>query len=208
MTSVTAVPLQPIKKGSVLRLWIGLAIVALAAAALAWFGTSSVRQKYASNEKFLADNSHEAGVVTTKSGLQYQVVRGGEGPSPTDDDVVLVSYKGTLRDGTVFDENPQAAFPVNGVVPGFTEALKLMQRGGEYRVWIPSDLGYGPNPPVNPQTGQPGLPADSLLIFDVKLLEFKSRAEVEAMQKQMQEQQKAAGGGAAQQLPPGVIPGQ
>jgi FKBP-type peptidyl-prolyl cis-trans isomerase FkpA len=194
--SVTAVPIHPIKKGSLTKYWIGIVLVALAAAALAYFGTSAVRTKYQSNDGFLAKNKGADGVVATKSGLQIKTLRGGEGKSPTDDDVVLIKYKGTLRDGTVFDENPQAAMPVGGVVPGFSEALKLMQRGGHYTVWIPGDLGYGPNPPVNPQTGQPGLPANALLIFDVELLEFKSQVEVEAMQKQLQEMQKKQGGAA------------
>jgi FKBP-type peptidyl-prolyl cis-trans isomerase FkpA len=194
--SVTAVPIHPIKKGSLTKYWIGIVLVALAAAALAYFGTSTVRTKYQSNDGFLAKNKNADGVITTKSGLQIKTLRGGEGKSPTDADVVLIKYKGTLRDGTVFDENPQAAMPVGGVVPGFSEALKLMQRGGSYTVWIPGDLGYGPNPPVNPQTGQPGLPANALLIFDVELFEFKSQVEVEAMQKQMQEMQKNQGGAA------------
>lgn len=194
--SVTAVPIHPIKKGSLTKYWIGIALVLLTAAALAYFGTSTVRSKYQSNDAFLSKNKSVAGVITTSSGLQIKSLRGGEGKSPTDDDVVLIKYKGTLRDGTVFDENPQAAMPVSGVVPGFSEALKKMQRGGHYTVWIPGDLGYGPNPPTNPQTGQPGLPANALLIFDVELLEFKSQAEVQAMQKQMQEMQKKQGGGA------------
>lgn len=194
--SVTAVPIHPIKKGSLTKYWIGIALVLLTAAALAYFGTSTVRSKYQSNDAFLSKNKSVAGVVTTTSGLQIKTLRGGEGKSPTDDDVVLIKYKGTLRDGTVFDENPQAAMPVGGVVPGFSEALKKMQRGGHYTVWIPGDLGYGPNPPTNPQTGQPGLPANALLVFDVELLEFKSQAEVQAMQKQIQEMQKKQGGGA------------
>jgi FKBP-type peptidyl-prolyl cis-trans isomerase FkpA len=158
--------------------------------------------KYQSNDAFLAGNTKVAGVETTSSGLQIKTLRGGEGTSPTDEDVVLIKYKGTLRDGTVFDQNPQAAMPVAGVVPGFSEALKKMQRGGHYTIWIPGKLGYGPNPPANPQTGQPSLPADALLIFDVELLEFKSRAEVEAMQKKMQEMQKKGGGAAPAGAPP------
>jgi FKBP-type peptidyl-prolyl cis-trans isomerase FkpA len=202
--SVTTVPIHPIKKGSLQKYWIGIALVVLAAAGLAYWGTQPIRGKYQSNDAFLAKNNSAAGVVTTASGLQIKTLRGGEGASPTDEDVVLIKYKGTLRDGTVFDENPQAAMPVAGVVPGFSEALKKMQRGGHYTVWIPGKLGYGPNPPSNPQTGQPALPADALLIFDVELLEFKSRAEVEAMQKKLQEMQKKQGGGAPAGGPPAV----
>lgn len=206
MSSATAVPLQPIKKGSVLRYWIAIALLVAGAFGLALWGTSSARDEY-------------GGAVTTASGLRYKVIRGGEGQSPGNDDVVLVNYTGRLADGTVFDQNPQGAMPVNGVVPGFSEGLKLMQRGGKYRLWIPASLGYGANPPPDPRTGQPGIPANSELTFDVELLEFKSRAEVEAMQKQMEEMQKAQGGaqgaipggvpgGPPQGLPPGVIPGQ
>jgi FKBP-type peptidyl-prolyl cis-trans isomerase 2 len=118
-----------------------------------------------------------------------------------------VSYKGMLKDGTVFDQNPQAGFPVTGVVPGFSEGLKIMQRGGKYRLWIPAELGYGPEDQRNPQTGEVVIPGGSELTFDVELLEFKSRAEIEAMQKQMQQQQGSAGdpaGGAPQGLPPEI----
>ncbi len=195
--SVTTVPIRPIKPGSLNKYWLGIALLVLAAAGLAIWGTQPIRSKYQSNDSFLAGNKKAAGVETTSSGLQIKTLRGGEGASPTDEDVVLIKYKGTLRDGTVFDENPQAAMPVAGVVPGFSEALKKMQRGGHYTIWIPGSLGYGPNPPSNPQTGQPALPADALLIFDVELLEFKSRAEVEAMQQKMQEMQKKSGGAPA-----------
>ncbi len=181
--SVTAVPIQPIKKGSLAKYWAAIALVLAAGGGLAYWGTANVRSEYGD-------------VVTTASGLRYKVVQTGEGKSPTDDDVVLVSYKGMLKDGTVFDQNPQAGFPVTGVVPGFSEGLKVMQRGGKYRLWIPSELGYGPEDQKNPQTGQVAIPGGSELIFDVELLEYKSRAEVEAMQRQMQEMQKQQGGAA------------
>lgn len=201
MSSVTAVPLQPIKKGSVLFYWIGIAVLILSAFGLAWWGTAGVRKEY-------------GGATTTASGLRYKVIRGGEGKSPTDEDVVLVKYTGRLANGKIFDQNPQAAFPLNGFVPGFAEGLKLMQRGGQYRLWIPSAIGYGAEDQRNPQTGEVAIPANSDLTFDVELLEFKSRAEVEAMQRQMEEMQKRQGGGqgvpggAPQGLPPGAIPGQ
>jgi FKBP-type peptidyl-prolyl cis-trans isomerase FkpA len=183
--SVTAVPISPIKKGSLTKYWVGIALVFATGGGLAYWGTSDVRQEYGD-------------VVSTASGLRYKVIQTGEGKSPTDDDVVLVSYKGMLKDGTVFDQNPQAGFPVTGVVPGFSEGLKIMQRGGKYRLWIPSELGYGPDDQKNPQTGQVAIPGGSELVFDVELLEFKSRAEVEAMQKQMQDMQKQQGAGAGQ----------
>lgn len=195
--SVTAVPIQPIKKGSLTKYWAGIALVLAAGGGLAYWGTADVRSEYGD-------------VVTTASGLRYKVLQTGEGKSPTDNDVVLISYKGMLKDGTVFDQNPQAGLPVTGVVPGFSEGLKIMQRGGKYRLWIPSKLGYGPEDQRNPQTGQVAIPGGSELIFDVELLEYKSRAEVEAMQKQMQEMQKQQGGaggqagGAPQGLPPEI----
>lgn len=202
--SVTAVPIQPIKKGSVAKYWTGVAVVLLAGASLAWWGTGDVRAKYATDDQFFADNASVSGVVTSKSGLQMQTIRGGEGKPPSDDDIVLVGYKGTLRDGTVFDQNPQAPMEVSGVVPGFSEALKKMQRGGKYKIWIPGKLGYGESPPPNSQ-----LKPNSTLIFEVELLDYRSRAEVEAMRKEaeaMQKQQGGAGpqGGAPQGLPPEI----
>ncbi|MCH4152389.1 MAG: FKBP-type peptidyl-prolyl cis-trans isomerase [Sphingobium sp.] len=179
--SVTAVPLRPIAKGSLGRLWIGVAAVALAAAGLAYAGQSNL---VASPAAFLAKNGKEAGVVTTDSGLQYKVIRQGEGPSPTKGDITLVGYTGTLLDGKVFDQSEQTAMPVDGVVPGFSEALQLMKRGGEYQLFIPPALGYGDKVPE----GGP-IPPNSVLIFNVKLIDFKSRAEIMAMQQQMHQMQ-------------------
>jgi hypothetical protein len=176
--STTAVPLRPIAKGSLTRLWIGIAAVALAAGGLAWAGQQGVEPSPAS---FLAHNGHEAGVVTTESGLQYKVLEEGTGPSPTAADVALVGYKGALLDGTVFDENPQTAMPVDGVVPGFSEGLQKMKKGGKYRLWIPPQLGYGE------QAAGP-IPANSVLVFDVQLHDFKSKADIMRMQQMMQQQ--------------------
>ena len=192
--SVTTVPIQPLKKGSIGKFWIGISAVILAGAGLAYWGTSSIRSEYAGDEAFLADNADEDGVTVTKSGLQFKTVRGGEGKSPTNADITLIKYTGTLRDGSVFDQNERAPMPVAGVVPGFSEALKKMQIGGQYKIWIPGKLGYGENPPPNPQTGQPAFKPNETLIFDVELLDFRSRAEVEAMQKEMEAQQKKQGG--------------
>lgn len=197
--SVTTVPIRPIKKGSLTRYWAGIILLVAFAFALAWFGTKDIRAEYASNEQFLADNAEMDGVTTTESGLQIQVIRGGEGPSPTDNDVALVAYKGTFRDGTVFDENENAPFPITGVIPGFSEALKLMQRGGQYRIWIPSDLGYGPDDRTNPQTGEVLMPGNSLLIFDVEMKDFTDRATFQQQIEEMQKLQAAAAAG--QQFP-------
>jgi FKBP-type peptidyl-prolyl cis-trans isomerase FkpA len=83
-------------------------------------------------------------VVTTPTGLRFETLRPGTGPKPTTADEVLVSYEGHLADGTLFDASAQPTrFPVQGVVPGFAQALQLMQKGGRYRFWIPSALAYG-----------------------------------------------------------------
>jgi len=145
------------------------------------------------NAEFLAENAKVDGVKQTKSGLQYKVLKAGEGDSPSATSTALVKYEGKLRDGTIFDANEQTPMPVGGVVPGFSEALQLMQKGGEYRIWIPSELAYGDQSPG------PEVPPNSLLIFDVTLLDFISQEQMEELQKQMQQQ-----GG----LPPGPPPGQ
>lgn len=182
--SVTAVPLRPIAKGSLGRLWVGIGAVALAAAGLAYAGQRNV---VPSGAAFLSENGKQAGIITTDSGLQYQVIKEGEGPSPTAGDIALVGYTGTLIDGKVFDQSEQAAMPVDGVVPGFSEGLQLMKRGGEYKLFIPAALGYG-----DKESGP--IPANSVLIFSVKLIDFKSRAEIMAMQQQMQQMQGGAEG--------------
>lgn len=187
--SVTTVPIQPIKKGSLTKLWLGLAIIIAIGLALAYFGTQDAVTNGASNEQFLAANAAEDGVETTASGLQYKVIKPGEGLSPTASDTALVKYEGRLRDGTVFDANEQTPMPVGGVVPGFSEALQLMQKGGEYRIWIPSELAYGEASP------SPNLPPNSLLIFDVTLMDFISQAQMEELRQQVQQQ-----GG----MPPGL----
>lgn len=180
--SVTTVPIQPIKKGSMIKLWLGIIVVVLVAAGLAFIGTQEAVATGATNEQFLANNADEEGVITTDSGLQYKVLKPGEGPSPIATDTALVKYEGSLRDGTVFDANEQTPMPVGAVVPGFSEALQLMQKGGEYRIWIPSELGYGEQSP------SPALPANSLLIFDVTLIDFISAEQMQALQQQMQQQ--------------------
>lgn len=166
--SVTAVPLRPIAKGSLSKLWLGVVVAVLAAVALAALGASRFG--------------------TTPSGLKYQVLAEGTGPHPGHEDFALVAYKGTLPDGTVFDENERAPMEIGNVVPGFGEALTMMRAGGHMRVWIPAKLAYGDSPPP-----ESGIPADSPIEFDVKLLKFKTRAEVMQMQQmqQMMQQQGA-----------------
>lgn len=127
-------------------------------------------------------------VVETASGLQYKVLTpSSETVRPVADDVALVMYKGSLTDGTVFDQSEQPTpMEISGVVPGFSEALTLMARGAKYRVWIKPSLGYG-----NQATGP--IPANSVLVFDIEMIDWKTRAELMQMQQQqMQQQQQQA----------------
>jgi len=108
----------------------------------------------------------------------------GQGAKPTREDYVLVSYKGMLKDGTVFDQNEQMPMAVGSVVPGFADGLVQMQRGGTYRLEIPSELAYGA------EGGGP-IPPNSDLVFEVTLLDFKTQAEIDAMVAEQQAQQDA-----------------
>lgn len=120
-------------------------------------------------EKFLAENKSREGVLTTPSGLQYEILHVGEGPMPSATDQVKVHYTGRLLDGTVFDSSVErgapATFGVTQVIPGWVEALQLMTAGSKWRLYIPSNLAYGPN-------GAGGvIGPNATLIFDVELLE-------------------------------------
>ena len=167
--SVTAVPIRPIKKGSVTKLWIGLGGLALIAGATAWAGTKD-QVAMGDPAAFLASNGQRSGVVTTPSGLQYQVIEPGSGIVPGPQDMVLVEYEGRLLDGTVFDASAKQGgpvpLPVSGVIPGWTEALMLMKKGAKYRLWIPSELAYGPA-----GAGGGVIPPDAVLDFDVTLVD-------------------------------------
>ena len=116
----------------------------------------------------MAANAKAPGVTTTKSGLQYKVLKDGTGKSPKASDTVTTHYKGTLVDGSTFDSsydrNEPATFPVDGVIAGWTEALQLMKEGSKWQLVIPSDLAYGP------QGRPPVIPANSTLVFEVELL--------------------------------------
>lgn len=117
---------------------------------------------------FLAKNKAKEGVKTRPSGLQYEVIKSGKGASPKATDTVKVHYVGTLLDGTVFDSsverNEPAVFPVNRVIPGWTEAMQLMKVGDKWRLFIPSDLAYGPRG-AGAEIGP-----NAVLVFEVELL--------------------------------------
>lgn len=121
-------------------------------------------------EAFLAENAKTEGVMTTLSGLQYQVIAKGEGDKPAATDTVKVHYTGKLLDGTVFDSSVERGepveFPLNRVIPGWTEGLQLMSPGAKYRFWIPSALAYGTQAP-------PNIGPNQVLDFEVELIEVK-----------------------------------
>lgn len=181
MTEVTRVPLQPIAKGSLLKLWLGVLVAVLVAAGVAW--------------------------AAMPKGVTVDTITAGEGPNPTVEDVIFVRYTGRLEDGTVFDQSTDGAWPVPGIlpdgaalplgqmIPGFQEAVVQMQKGGTYEVFIPAELGYGDDV----QEGSP-IPPGSDLYFNMTLVDFM--AEEEAQQRymtmmQMMQQMEEGGEGAA-----------
>jgi FKBP-type peptidyl-prolyl cis-trans isomerase FkpA len=171
MTEITRVPLQPITRGSLTKLWLGIAVVALLGAGVAY--------------------------ATMPPSVDVETITPGTGESPTREDVALINYKGTLPDGKVFDQGKQAVLPLAEVVPGFTKALEQMQRGGKYKVHIPSALGYG-------DKASGPIPANTDLDFEIELLDFKSRAEIEQQQRIMQQLQQMQGAGAPGVSGPGA----
>lgn len=134
----------------------------------------AVEAAKAAGSKFLEENASKDGVKVTSSGLQYVVEKEGEGTQPTAEDEVTVHYTGRLLDGTVFDSSVNrgepATFPLNRVIPGWTEGVQLMKEGAKYVFFIPSDLAYGPQ-------GVPGaIPPHSTLIFEVELIKVVKKA--------------------------------
>ena len=124
----------------------------------------------ATGKKFLEDNKKRPGVVTTASGLQYEVMKAGTGAKPAATDQVTVHYEGTLLDGSIFDSSVKrgqpATFPLNRVIPGWTEGVQLMQVGSKYKFFIPSELAYGD------QGAGEDIAPHSTLIFEVELLKI------------------------------------
>jgi FKBP-type peptidyl-prolyl cis-trans isomerase FkpA len=174
MTEIHRIPLQPIAKGSMTKLWLGIIVALLVAAGVAW--------------------------AAAPHGVEVDTIVEGSGPHPAASDVVFVKYVGKLEDGTEFDRSKELPFPtggllpegmpmqVSGVVPGFAEGLQQMQKGGKYRLTIPSDKAYGATPPP----GAP-IPPNADLVFDVELVDFMSEADAqrrfEVLQQMMQQQQ-------------------
>jgi FKBP-type peptidyl-prolyl cis-trans isomerase FklB len=133
----------------------------------------AAKANLADGQAFLAKNSGRDGVVTTDSGLQYEVIQSGdEGPSPGAEDRVTTHYRGTLIDGTVFDSSYErgkpVTFGVSQVISGWTEALQMMKVGDKWRLFIPSELGYGA------RGAGPRIPPNSVLVFEVELLGIES----------------------------------
>lgn len=163
MTEITRVPLQPVKKGSLAKLWLGVA-TALALG----IGTA---------------------LASGHRGIELTTLKAGTGASPTTQDVVLVNYVGRLENGNEFDRGEKVPFPVSGVVPGFSEGLTKMQKGGKYRLEIPSSRAYGAGEQRNPQTGAVVIPANADLVFEVELIDFRNQQEIMRQQQMMEQLQ-------------------
>ena len=154
------------------RLAIVLGILVVGAIAVSQVGLPESLTAQAAGREYLEANAKKEGVVVLPSGLQIETLREGQGTaSPGPNDVVMVQYRGSLVDGTVFDSSydrgQPAVLPLQGVIPGWSEGLQQMKPGGQYRLVIPSALGYGAE-------GVPGaIPPNAILIFEVELLAFQ-----------------------------------
>jgi FKBP-type peptidyl-prolyl cis-trans isomerase FklB len=130
-------------------------------------------------EEFLTENKTKEGVVTLPSGLQYKIIKDGDGEKPKATDMVTVNYRGTLIDGTEFDSSTRhgqaATFKVDGVIPGWTEALQLMKTGSKWQIFIPSNLAYGER-----GAGRGEIGPNATLIFEVELLSIQDTAKAAA----------------------------
>jgi FKBP-type peptidyl-prolyl cis-trans isomerase FkpA len=182
MTEITRVPLQPIAKGSLAKLWLGVLAAVLLGAGLAW--------------------------AALPKGVDVDVVAEGTGSSPTKEDVIFVRYTGRLADGTVFDRSQDVTLPIQGLlpagsplplsrmIPGFAEGAVQMKKGGKYRLFIPAEQGYGAEGQRD-QQGNEVIPPNSDLTFDVELIDFMSEADfqrrIQVLQQAMQLQQGQGG---------------
>lgn len=131
------------------------------------------KQNKEAGEKYLAENKKRAGVITTESGLQYEIISAGTGESPSATDTVTCHYRGTFIDGRGFDNSydrgQPISFPLNGVIKGWTEGLQLMKVGAKYKFYIPYQLGYG-------EYDYMSIPGGSALLFEVELIEVKRKS--------------------------------
>ena len=161
--SVSQVPLRPLKRGSLAKLWFGIALLIAAALLLAWLGAGQFKA------------------------LSVDTVSPGTGAPLTELDGALIEYTGKTEDGTVFDSTEgrgPAPFLVAQTVPGFSQALQQMQEGGRYKVIIPGRLAYGPNPPP-----ESGLAPNADLYFDVHVVEVARNVALQVQQMQQMQQQ-------------------
>lgn len=128
------------------------------------------KENQVKSDTFFKENAKKVGVKTTGSGLQYRVITEGKGRKPVPTSDVIVHYKGSLLDGTIFDSSydrgQPVKFKVNSVIPGWTEALQLMRVGSKYEIYLPSELAYG-------DQGNQSIPPGAALIFEVELLDVK-----------------------------------
>ncbi|EGD57896.1 peptidylprolyl isomerase, FKBP-type [Novosphingobium nitrogenifigens DSM 19370] len=183
MSEITRVPLQPVAKGSLGKLWLGAVVAVALGGATAY--------------------------ATRAKGLEIDTVKAGTGAHPAQTDYVLFNYVGHLANGKEFDRGDHMASPVTGIIPGLSTALQTMQKGGKYHVYIPSRLAYGSEEKHNQMTGEVSIPANSDLVFDIELVDFKNGAEIErqrAMMRQMEMQMRGAGAGAPAAGPDGAAP--
>lgn len=165
--SVSQVPIRPLKRGALAKLWLGILLLVGAALLLAWNGAGALRGE------------------TTASGLEFRTLEAGEGPLIKPVDGVLIVYEGRLENGTVFDSSRGEPVPMiaGQVIPGFAEGLQKMQKGGRYTIRIPAELAYGASPPP----GSP-IPPNAPLEFDVQVVQVVPNAAL------MMGQQGQAGG--------------
>jgi len=168
--SVTQVPLRPIKRGSLLKLWLALALLVVGAFALAKLGTQPFRSQ------------------TTSSGIEFRTLKPGTGPLIQREDAALVDYVGTFDDGKEFDASRQPVPMVPmAVIPGFAEAMMKMQKGGSYKFRLPAEMGYGASPP-------PGMRPNAPLNFEVTVREIAAGMGPAILQQQQQQQMQGATG--------------
>ena len=175
MTEITRVPLQPIGKGPLIKLWVGLIVALLVA-----FGIAHATR------------------LVHFSEVKVVPIKEGSGPAPTTQDVALINYVGKLTSGKVFDHGERVPMPLQGVIPGFAQGLQKMKAGGSYRLEIPAAQAYGAEA-KHDASGQEVIPANSDLIFEVQLIGSMPAQQFQQMMmaQQMRQQQGAGMPGAA-----------